>query len=95
MKSRKEHIDSLTAELKEWEIQIDHLDAKKEAAADDAKARYADEVAELRAKQQQAAEQLRRLQASSGDAWESAKKSSEKVWADLRAGLSDVIAKFK
>ena len=95
MKSKNEYIDSLAAELKEWGVQIDQLTARSEAASDHAKAKYATELEELRAKQHQASEQLNTLRAASGGAWESIKESSDKVWGDLRTGLADAMSKFK
>lgn len=95
MQSKDEYIDSLTSELKEWSAQIDQLAARKEAATDHAKDRYTAELEALRAKRHRASEQLQALQATSGDAWESVKESSDKVWSDLRTGMADALSKFK
>lgn len=95
MKSKSEYIDSLASELRGWSAQIDQLAAKTEAATDHAKVKYAAELAELRARQHRASEQMKALQAASGDAWESVKVSSDRVWNDLRVGLANAMSKFK
>jgi hypothetical protein len=95
MKTREEYIDRLTTELKAWSAEIDVLHAKAEIAADDVKLKYQQEIEALRVKERAAAEKIKELQASTGDAWETVKETAEQVWHDLRTGLAGVVDKFK
>lgn len=95
MKTKDEYIDSLAAELKEWSAQIDLLTAKADNAAADMKLQYNEEIDGLRAKQHAAAEKIKELEKSSGDAWETVKETADKVWDDLRTGMAIAISKFK
>lgn len=95
MKTKNEYIESLAAELKEWSAQIDLLNAKAESAAAQAKLKYAEELDVLRAKQQIAAEKIKELEDASGDAWETVKETADRVWDELRAGVTSTIDKFK
>jgi hypothetical protein len=95
MKTKDEHIESLSLELKEWSAQIDLLTAKAEAAAERAKLAYAEEIDGLRVRQQAGADKMKELQESSGDAWEAIKDSADKIWDEFRAGLASAAEKFK
>jgi uncharacterized protein YlxW (UPF0749 family) len=94
LKTKNEYIESLTAELKEWSAQIDVLAANAESAAADAKLKYTEELAELRAKQQAAAAKIKELEEASDDAWVTVKDTAVEVWADLKAGLASAVGKF-
>ncbi len=65
MKTKEEYIESLTTELKEWSTQIDHLTNKTEQKVADVKLKYNEEIAVLRAKQHEASEKIKELEASS------------------------------
>jgi DNA mismatch repair ATPase MutS len=95
MKTKKEYIERLASELKEWSAQIDLLAAKSENAAAQVKLRYAEELDELRAKQQAAAEKIRELEEAGGDAWDTVKATADQVWDDLKNGLASAVSKFK
>jgi len=95
MKTKDEYIESLALELKEWSAQIDRLTAKAEAAAEEAKLNYAEELTALRLKHQAATAKMQELQEESGDAWEVTKESADKIWDEFRIGLDKVVALFK
>ena len=94
MKTKEEYIDSLAAELKVWSAEIDALHLKADAAADDVKIKYFEEINLLRVKEHDAAEKIKELHASSGDAWHTVKETADHVWHDLRTGLAAVVDKF-
>lgn len=95
MKTKDEYIESLAAELKEWSAQIDLLTAKMENAEADAKLGYEEELDTLCAKQHAAAEKMKELEESGGEAWETVKETADKVWDNLRTGLASAVSKFK
>jgi chromosome segregation ATPase len=95
MSTKNEYIEKLAAQLKEWSAQIDLLAAKAENAQASAKLEYAQEVDELRAKQQEASGKLEELENANNEAWESIKETADKVWYDLKAGVDTVASKFK
>jgi len=95
MKTKEEYIDNLAAELKDWSTQIDLLTAKTESAAAHVRVKYIEELNGLHAKQQKAAETMKEMQETGGDAWETVKVTADKVWDDLRIGLADATSKFK
>lgn len=95
MKTKNEYIESLASELKEWSANIDLLSAKMEKSAGMVKLKYIEDLNALHAKQHAADEKMKELANASGDAWETAKDTADKIWNDLRAGLADAASKFK
>jgi uncharacterized protein YoxC len=95
MKSREEYIDSLSLELKHLSAQIDVLADKADIATEDMKKKYNEELYDLRIKKHAAAEKIKELQESSGDAWETVKETTDKLWEDLKTGVNSAIARFQ
>jgi hypothetical protein len=95
MKTKDEYIESLASELKEWSAQIDLLTAKAENASAHVKHTYIEELDTLRAKQHAAAEKMKELEAAGSDVWETIKETADKVWDDLRTGLTSAASKLK
>jgi len=85
----------MAAQLKEWSAQISLLEAKAENAGADMKIKRAEVLHELRAKQRAASEKMKQLEKASGEAWDQAKETADKIWADLKAGVADAHSKFK
>lgn len=85
----------MSAQLKEWGAQINLLEAKMENVGADIKVKRAEELHELRAKQHAASEKMKELGAASGEAWEQVKVTADKIWDDLKVGVTEAHSKFK
>jgi outer membrane murein-binding lipoprotein Lpp len=85
----------MAAQLKEWNAQIDLLEAKVENVGADLKLKRAGELRELRAKQRIASEKMQELGKASGEAWVQLKVTADKIWDELKTGLADAHSKFK
>ncbi|MDO8843079.1 MAG: hypothetical protein Q7U98_11475 [Methylicorpusculum sp.] len=95
MKTKDEYIECKASELKEWSAQIDSLTAEAKCVADDVNLQYIEELDALHVKQKAAAEKLKELEESSGDALESLKETADTTWDDLKTGISNTVDKFK
>ena len=85
----------MTAQLKEWNAQIGLLEAKLENVGADMKVKRAEELQALRSQHCAATEKMKELGQASGEAWEQVKKTADKVWDDLKTGVTEAHAKFK
>lgn len=95
MEIQEAYKQKMSAQLKEWDAQINLLEAKVENAEADMKVRAARELQELRAKQHAASERLKELGKASGEAWDQLKATTDKIWEDLKTGVADAQARFK
>lgn len=84
----------MAAQLKEWSAQINLLEAKVASAGADIRVKRAEELVELRAKQHAAGEKMKELGRAGGAAWEQVKETADKIWDDLKTGITDAQAKF-
>ena len=85
----------MAAQLKEWSAQINLLEAKLDNLSADLRIKRAEQLHELRARHRAAAEKMKELGKSTGEAWEQAKETADKMWDDFKAGLTDAQSKFK
>lgn len=95
MHMQKEYKEKLDAQLKEWSAQVNLLEARIDSFTADMKIMRAEEIQALRAKQHAASEKLKELGKATGDAWEQVRVTADKMWDDLKKGLSDAQSKFK
>jgi len=85
----------MAAQLKEWGAQMNLLEAKLDNLSADLRIKRAEQLHILRAKHRAAAEKMKELGKSTGEAWEQAKETADKMWDDFKAGLTDAQSKFK
>ena len=95
MEIKDAYKQKMEAQLKEWDAQINLLEAKVENAGADIKVKRAEQLHELRAKQRAASEKMQELGKASGAAWDQVKVTADKVWEDLKAGVEAAHSKFK
>jgi hypothetical protein len=83
------------AQLNEWSAQINLLEAKMDNVAAEMRIMRAEDIHALRAKQHAAADKMKELGKASGEAWDQVKLTADKMWDDLKTGLTDAQKKFK
>lgn len=95
MELHKEYKEKMNAQLKEWSAQVNLLEAKMDNFTADMKIMRAEEIQALRAKQHAVADKMKELGKASGEAWDQVRIASDKMWDDLKTGLTDAQSKFK
>ena len=95
MENRKDYIDRMAARLKEWDTELQKLEAKAELAKADVKASYNQQIKELRLKKEEAQQKLKKIQDAGEDAWEELKEGAEKSWKIFEDSVKNAWGKFK
>jgi hypothetical protein len=95
MEIQNAYKQKMAAQMKEWSAQINLLEAKLDSVGADLRVKRAEELHELRARQQAAAEKMKELGKSTGEAWQQVKISADKMWDDFKTGLTDAQSKYK
>ncbi len=95
MELHKEYKEKMGAQLKEWNAQVNLLEAKIDNFTADMKIMKAEEIQALRAKQRTATDKMKELGKASGEAWDQVRVTADKMWDDLKTGLTDAQSKFK
>lgn len=95
MDERKEYVEKLSAQIVEWDAQIEQLKDKAESATPEARFDYYNAIAALQLKRDEAAEKLQGIAAASDDEWEDLKTGTEQIWSEVKDILRDAIKKIK
>jgi hypothetical protein len=95
MDKRTEYVEKLSAQMVEWDVQIDLLKEKAEGAPPAVKYEYANTIAALQLKRDEAAMKLQGISAASDAEWEELKTGTEQVWSEISNALRDAIMKTK
>ena len=95
MDTQTEYVEKLSAQMVDWDVQIDLLKDQAESAAPEAKFEYAKLIAALQLKRDQAAIELQGIATASDDEWEDLKAGAEQIWHEVQNVFSDTIKKIK
>lgn len=95
MDKRTEYVEQLSAQMVEWDVQIEQLKDRAEGAPPDAKFDYAKLIAALQLKRDQAALELQGIAMASDDEWEDLKSGAEQIWNEVQDFFSEAVKKMK
>lgn len=95
MDKRTEYVEKLSAQMVEWDTQIELLKDKAESSTPETRIDYSEAIAALQLKRDEAAVKLQGISAASDDEWEELKTGTENVWSEVRTILHDTIMKIK
>lgn len=95
MDKRTEYIEKLSAQMVEWDVQIDLLKERAENATPDEKFEYANTISALQLKRDEAAVKLQGIATASDDEWEDLKTGAEQIWDEVKTNLRHAIMKIK
>ncbi len=95
MKVHDAYKEKMAAQLKEWNAQINLLEAKVENASAEMKLKRAEALRDLRARQGRASEKMKELEKASGEAWDQVKATADTIWDELKTGIAAAQSKFK
>ncbi|MFZ3209136.1 MAG: hypothetical protein WA140_09925 [Geobacteraceae bacterium] len=95
MDKRTEFVEKLSAQMVEWDAQIDRLKYRADTATPEAKFEYSGIIAALQLKRDEAALKLQGISSANDNEWENLKTGTEQVWDEVRTILGDAIMKIK
>lgn len=93
--TKKIYEQKIQAQLDEWEAEIDKLKAKADQAEADARLKYYNQIEELQARHEEAAEKLAELKAASSDAWKDIKAGLENARVQLDNAMRNAASRFQ
>jgi len=95
MNRRAEYVEELSAQLVEWDTQIERLQDKALSSTPDSGEDCSQAIAALKRKRDEAAQKLQGISAAGDDEWEELKQGTDRVWGEVRNNLRDAILKIK
>jgi hypothetical protein len=94
MDKQTENVEKLSAQIVEWDAQIDLLKDKADSASSGEKSGYLNEIRTLQLKRDEAAQKLQGIGTTTDDEWGDVKAGSEDVLDEVRSMVSDAITKI-
>jgi hypothetical protein len=92
MKSKQtEYVEKLSAQMVEWDVQIERFKEKAQKATTEEKSEYSQTIAVLQSKRDQGAEKLLGISLASDDEWEDMKTAAEQIWGEIKDLLKSSI----
>jgi multidrug resistance efflux pump len=82
------------AQIDEWKADIAKMQARARQASADAQIDYEAEIAQLKARQSGAEDELKKLQALGGAAWDDVRKGAEESWDTMSRAMKDAWSRF-
>lgn len=95
MNERSEYVEKLSAQVVEWDNQIERLRDRAESSTPETKIDFSKTIAALQLKRNEAVEKLQGISSAGDDEWEELKSGTERVWGEVRGILHDTILKIK
>ena len=92
---REEYIAKLKTQLDQWNAEMAKWESQAAQAQASMRAEYEKQLGAIRQHQDQAREQLRKVQAASGDAWMELSRGADEVWTAMRKAFEKASAQFK
>ena len=91
---REEYIAKLKTQLDQWNAEMAKWESQAAEAQVSMRAEYEKQLVAIRRHQDQAREQLRKVQAASGDAWMELSRGADEAWAAMRKAFEKASAQF-
>lgn len=92
---RKAFIEKLVGRIRQWENEIDKLEAKAQEAEAELKVEYGRQIEELRSQKKAMEEKLEKLEQAGDAAWQELKGSLETALNNMDNALRSALEKFK
>ena len=95
MSTQKEYVEKLTAQMREWDAEIEQLKDKAAYAIPARKQEYAQAIAPLVRKRNEAAVQLKEIAAAGSGEWKELKEGAEQTWNEVKTILHNALSTFR
>jgi uncharacterized protein involved in exopolysaccharide biosynthesis len=95
MDKKTEYVEKLSAQMVEWDAQIDRLKFQADSAAAELRSEYRKEIDALLQKRKEADLKLQGISTASDEMWEELKDGTDSVWDEVSASLRKAVLKIK
>lgn len=93
--NKEAYIQKFEAQLKEWNADLDKLQAKAQNTEAETKIKLDEQLTALRRQRDEAQHQLEQIQSSAGDAWEQFKQGAQESWSNLNEAVTRAKSQFQ
>jgi uncharacterized coiled-coil DUF342 family protein len=95
MGKKDEYCATMESEIKNWDVEVDKLNAKGKQMSADARASYDTQVKALRADRDLAFSKLQEIRTANESAWQQMQSGMDAAWNSMKHALDKAAAQFK
>ena len=95
MRTRDEYVSKLKGQLDRWNADMAKWEAQARVAQADAKKRYEEQLALVRAQREKALYNLKLLEGASQAAWSDFSRGADEAWDRMRAAVDQARTHFE
>lgn len=95
MLTKDEYVAKMKRQLDDWSADIDALDLKVQAAKDDARMKYQEQLTALRVKREEGEKKLEEIKLAADNSWEMLKAETDNVWEAFKDAMFAFKGHFK
>lgn len=95
MMKRDEYVEKLKKQLDDWNAEASKWEVKARAAQANMRSEYEKQLVAYRRQRDQALEQMKKVQASSGEAWQELVRGTDDAWAKMREAVEKARSQFQ
>ncbi|MCC5962866.1 MAG: hypothetical protein JJU09_07035 [Rhodobacteraceae bacterium] len=88
---RDTYVEKMKAKLDEWNAEIAKFEAQTRQAQADAKGKYEDQLAEMKAQRDAMETRLQEARESNEKAWNDIREGMEKAWTDMASAFEQAM----
>jgi hypothetical protein len=92
---KDEYCAAMESEIKNWDAEVDNLNAKTKQMSADARVTYDTQLKALRADRDLAYSKLKAMRMANESAWQHMQSGVEAAWASMKNGLDKAASQFK
>ena len=94
MNKREQYLEKLKAQLDEWNAEVAKWETKTRSAQAGMRIEYEKQLETFRRQRDQGLEQMRKVQAETGDAWIDLVRGADEAWAKMREAFEKAQSHF-
>ena len=95
MGKKDEYCATMESEIKNWDAEVDNLNAKGKQMSADARAAYDTQLKAMRADRDLAYSKLQELRTANESAWQHMQSGVDAAWTSMKNALEKAAAQFK
>ena len=95
MAKKDEYFAMMESQIKKWDAEVDHLNAKAKQMSADARARYEEQIKAMRVDRDTAYSKLREMRTASESAWQQMQSGVDAAWTSMKNALDKASSQFK
>lgn len=95
MNSKTEYVETLSAQLVEFDRQLDDFRYKADKAGAELRAEYLQEITNLMQQRQIVEVKLQKVGTASDETWQEMKEGGDDAWVEIRTDLHDTIVNIR